>query len=165
MTAAITVSQVSTAVVSSATVTRPANTDAYTALDVVGPTAAAITFANVAPEGTTDIVIDSVELEYRAGSGVTGAFALALYTVTPPSALADNAAYDLAAGDRASFAGKKGIGTIADEGATGYARSDNLGWRVRLASTSLYGYLQTVAGFTPAGNSEVVKITLHTRPV
>lgn len=153
-------SQASQGYSSAATVTRPANTTAYTANDDLG---AAITFANAAPSGGGDILINSVELEADIAaipSGMTS-FRLYLYSVTPPSALADNAAWDLPSGDRASFLGYVDIGLIADLGSTLYCRVDGIAAQIKAASSSLFGYLVTNGGFTPAANSEVYKVTLH----
>jgi len=143
-------------------VTRPANVTAYTANDVVGATAAAITFPTIGLSGGY-ILITSVELEYDVAaipSGLT-TMALYLYNVTPPSALADNAAFDIPAGDRASFVGKIALGTLVDEGSTLYVRTNQVDAQVKLSGTSLFGYLVTAGGFTPAGNSEVLKVTLY----
>lgn len=145
---------------SPATITRPANTTAYTANDVLG---GAITFSSAAPSAGADLIVTSVELEAditAIPAGMT-TFNLYLYSVTPPSAIADNAAFDLPSGDRASFLGKIIIGAPVDEGSTLYVRADNVNAHLKSASGSLFGYLVTVGGFTPAANSEVYKITLH----
>lgn len=146
---------------SKVTITRPANTTAYTANDVLG---GAITFSAPGPSNGGDIIVTSVELE----ADITGVpagmttFALYLYSVTPPSALADNAAFDLPSGDRASFLGKLAVGTLVDEGSTLYVRTDNIFAQFKLGTSgALFGYLVTAAGFTPAANSEVYRLTLH----
>lgn len=145
---------------SPATITRPANTTAYTANDVLG---GAITFAAAAPALGGDLMVTSVELEADIAAVPAGmtTFNLYLYNVTPPSAIADNAAFDLPAGDRASFLGKIVIGALVDEGATLYYRADNINAHIKTTSSSVFGYLVTVGAFTPAGNSEVYKVTLH----
>lgn len=145
------------------TITRPANTTPYTAGDVLGATAAAITFPLIGPANGGDLLITSIELEIDVTTIPAGmtTFALYFYSVTPPSALADNAAFDLAAGDRASFLGKVIIGAPVDEVSTLYYRTDNVNAHLKLASNSVFAYLVTVGAFTPAGNSEVYKITLH----
>lgn len=148
------------------TVTRPANATAYTANDVVGATAAAIDLGVVGPSGG-EILIKAVALEIdvvAVPAGMT-TFRLALYSVTPPSALADNAAFDIPSGDRASFLGFVTIGTPVDEGATLYVEANEINKRVTLAGTHLFAYLVTAGGFTPAGNSEVYKVTIKTAAV
>lgn len=144
---------------SAVTVTRPANVTPYTANDDVG---GAITFPTMGPSGG-NVIITSGELEIDVAAVPTGmtSFRLYLYSVTPPSALADNAAWDLPAGDRASFLGYVDLGTPVDLGSTLYVRTDGINAHFKLAGTSLFGYLVTNGGFTPAGNSEVYVVTLH----
>ncbi|MFA5172732.1 MAG: hypothetical protein WC426_14310 [Sulfuriferula sp.] len=145
------------------TFTRPANTTAYTAGDVVGPALAALEFVNVG-NPTTDVIITDADLEIditAVPSGMTS-FRLYLYNATPPSALADNAAFDLPAGDRASFLGYIDLGTPVDLGSTLYVQTSQINRNVKLgATTSLFAYLVTVGGFTPA-SATVKSITLHT---
>lgn len=141
------------------TITRPANVTAYTALDVVG---GALTFTNMAP-WAGEILITSVSLECDIAAVPAGMvnMRLYLYNVTPPSALADNAAWDLPAGDRASFLGYVDLGTPVDLGSTLYVKADNLNAQITTAGTSIFGYLVTIGGFTPNANSEVYVLTLH----
>jgi hypothetical protein len=81
--------------------------------------------------------------------------------VTPPSALADNAPFDIPSGDRASFLGIVQLGTPVDYGSTLYVEQNVVNKQIKLAGTNLFGYLVTVAGYTPAANSEVYVPTLH----
>jgi hypothetical protein len=146
------------------TITRPANTTAYTALDVLGQTGgAALDLGTLGPTGAT-IQINSVQLEGDIAAIPSGqtTWELHLYSVTPPSALADNAAFDIPSGDRPSYLGFIAIATVVDYGSTLYVEANNIGKQVRLAGTHLFGYLKTVGAFTPAANSEVYKLTLHT---
>lgn len=145
--------------------TRPADTSAYTANDIVGNatgSTAAWTFPAIAP-GAGEIYITSAALEVDLAavpSGMTS-FVLYLYNITPPSALGDNAAFDLPSGDRASFIGSVDLGTPVDLGSTLYVRTDNLNIPVSALGTSIFGYLVTVGAYTPASET-VYKITLHT---
>ena len=143
------------------TVTRPANVTAYTANDVVGATAAAIDLGVMGPSGG-EILITSVSLEIDVTAVPAGmtTFRLALYNVTPPSALADNAAFDIPSGDRASFLGFIDIGTPVDEVSTLFVQAQNINKHVTLLGTNLFAYLVTAGGFTPAGNSEVYVVTV-----
>jgi hypothetical protein len=147
-----------TAYESSATITRPANVTAYTAGDVLG---GAFQFANFGPlGGRMRLVSASLRADIAAiPAGMTN-FRLHLYNVTPPSAIADNAAFDLPAGDRAAYLGYIDLGNMVDLGATLLGQLDNISKQVKLASTSLFGYLVTTGGFTPAANSEVYTPTL-----
>jgi hypothetical protein len=141
------------------TITRPANTTAYSAGDVVG---GAITFANMGTSGGR-IMLTSTQLELDIAAIPAGMsnFYLALYNVTPPSALADNAPFDIPSGDRASFLGIVQLGTPVDYGATLYVEQNVVNKQIKLTGTNLFGYLVTVAGYTPAANSEVYVPTLH----
>lgn len=146
---------------SAVTVTRPANTTAYAANDVVG---GVITFAGIGPTAG-HVILTSCDLRYDVSaipSGMSG-FRLYLYTATPPSALADNAAWDLPSGDRSAFIGFIDLGSLADLGSTLFAQVDSVNKQIKLASgeTSLYGYLVTLAGYTPAANSETLQVTLR----
>lgn len=146
--------------------TRPANTTAYAANDVEGATAAAFTFPNMGPPGG-EIIITSAALEKDVAAVPSGqsSYRLYLYNVTPPSALADNAAFDLPSGDRASFLGFLDIGAPVDLGSTCYVRSDNIGMQVRLAASgSLFGYLVTSGAYTP-GSGDVGVVTLNAVPI
>ena len=156
------VSITSGALTSQPTVTRPANTTAYTAGDVVG---GAITFTNaVGAAGEFFITDADLRIDVTAiPSGMTS-FRLYLYNVTPPSALADNAAWDLPSGDRSAFLGYVDLGTIVDLGSTLYVQSWGLNKRMKAASTSLFGYLVTNSGYTPAANSEVYTPRIATVP-
>lgn len=141
------------------TITRPANTTAYTAGDVVG---GALTFPTMGPSGGR-VIITTAQLELDIAAIPTGmtSFTLYLYSVTPPSALADNAAWDLPSGDRAAFLGSIALGSPADLGSTLYVETSNINKQLKLAGTSLFGYLVTAGGFTPAANSEQYVVTLH----
>jgi hypothetical protein len=137
------------------TVTRPANTTPYSAGDVVG---GAITFTSAGPSAGY-LLITSADLRIdvtAVPSGMTS-FRLYLYDVTPPSAIADNAAFDLPSGDRANYLGFIDLGVPGDLGSTLYTQVTQPGLQVKLAaaSTSLFGYLVTTGAYTPAANSEV----------
>jgi hypothetical protein len=141
------------------TITRPANQTPYTAGDVVG---GALTFTSMGPSAGR-IMLTSTQLEPDLSAIPTGmtSFFLALYNVTPPSALADNAPWDLPSGDRASFLGIVQLGTPVDLGSTLYVEQNIVNKQIKLAGTSLFGYLVTQTGFTPAANSEVYINTIH----
>jgi len=153
---------ITTAYSASVTITRPANTTAYTANDVLG---GAIKFNTIGPPGGR-IMVTSASIEGDVGAipaGMTSIMKLACYSVTPPSEIADNGVFDLPAGDRASFLGFITIGSLADLGSTLYVEADQINKQLQLAAgcSDLYAYLVTAGGFTPAGNSEVYKVTLH----
>lgn len=148
----------------SVSVTRPSDTTAYAANDVLGPTGggtSGIDF-NLAAVSGSNIMISGVALERDVAALISGetTYNLYLYNVTPPSALADNAAFDIPSGDRASFLGKISISTPVDEGSTLYIEMNGINKQVKLSGTHIFGYLVTVGAYTPA-SATVLKITLN----
>jgi len=133
------------------TVTRPADTTAYAAGDVMGATAAAIEFTNIGPAAGHIIITDAdLRIDVAAlPSGMT-TFRLHLYDATPASALADNAAFDLPAGDRVNYLGYIDFDQMVDIGSTLYVQMTGINKKLKMGSEpNLYGYLVTVGGFTP----------------
>ena len=158
------VSVKSTAYDVAVSLTRTADTNAYAANDVLGAatgSTAALTFASMGPSAGA-IMITSAELEIDKAAVISGetSYKLYLYNVTPPSALGDNAAFDIPSGDRASFLGRLELGTPVDEGSTLYVQTDGINKQIRLSGTSLFAYLVTTGAYTPA-SATVHKITLH----
>jgi hypothetical protein len=136
------------------TITRPSNTTAYTAGDVVGDTggSAIITLPNIGPSGGY-VLFQSVRL-FIGNTSVPagmGAFRLHLYTASP-TAIADNAAFDLVSGEVANYAGYIDLPTPQDFGSTLFTQADYPGTLVKLASasTSLFAELETRGAYTPA---------------
>lgn len=142
------------------TITRPANTTPYSALDVVG---GALDLGILGKSGKSIILLNT-QLEYDVGAIPAGmsTWTLHLYSVTPPSAIADNGAWNLPSDDRASYLGAVPLGILADLGSTLYVETTDQNKKVLLSGTNLFAYLVTTTGFTPAGNSEVLKLTIHT---
>lgn len=148
-------------------ITRPSNTTAYTAGDVIGDTNGSAIFeaTNMAKTGGGEVIITSVELEIDVSSipsGMSG-FNLRLYNASP-TAIADNAAWDLPSGDRGKYLGKIALGTPVDEGATLFIDNDGINKQITLTSTSLFFELQTVGAYTPT-SAAVKRITIHTLDV
>lgn len=149
----------------SVSVTRPNDTTAYTAGDVLGPASgtAAIAFNGLAFPTGGEIIITSAALERDVTGLVSGetTYTLHLYSGNPPSALADNAAWDLSsAGDRALYLGSINLGTPVDLGSTLYVSSDMINKQVTATSGTIYGYLVTVGGYTPVAQTVLV-VSLH----
>lgn len=148
------------------TITRAANTTAYTANDVIG---GAGTLANVGPSGGHTIItsIDIILNITAVPSGMSNML-LYLYDATPPSAVADNGAFTVASGDRANLLTPQGIslGTpvLGVGGGTVVLQAPNLNLQYKLASgqTSLWYYLVTTGAFTPAANSETYSLRAFT---
>lgn len=150
----------------SVSVTRPNDTTAYGAIDVIGPTGggtAAMAFEKVGPADGGDVLIRGVSLRIDASALIASeaGYRLHFYNVTPPSALADNAAWDLPSGDRASYLGFLDTGTIVDIGSTLWVESNGLAKPVKLLSGTLYAYLATIVGHTPTAQ-RVYTATVHT---
>lgn len=87
-------------------------------------------------------------------------YALKLYSSLPANIPADNAAWDIPAGDRAAYVGSLAIGTPVDIGSTCLVEVDTYTKQITVASTGVsYGVLQTLAGFT--ATATVRTIILH----
>lgn len=146
---------------SQVTITRPANVTAYAAGDVLG---GAFEIPTIGPSGG-QLMITSVDLAAYITATPAGmtSFRMYLYSATPPSAIADNGAWDLPSGDRSVFVGFVDIPSMADIGSTVFAQIDavNKQCKTGTGSTSLFAYLVTNGGFTPAANSEVYVATVY----
>lgn len=119
---------------------------------------AAAEFALGAPSGSV-FEIDSVSMLIAGGTIETTAWALHLYSVTPPSALADDAAFDIPSGDRASYLGFVTIAQVVDYGASLWIEAHNIGKKVKLAGTSVFGYLVNGTTLTPQAVAHTVTLT------
>ena len=138
------------------TITRPANMTPYTAGDVLG---GVISFTDAGPRSGA-VIITAADL----GAAITAipagqtSWRLHLYSATPPSALADNAIWDLTAADLPFYLGYIDIPAMTDAGTRVFSQFDGMpDKRVNLGAseTTLYAYLVTVGAFTPAANSEL----------
>lgn len=116
------------------------------------------TFALGAISGSR-IMITSASLEIDGGTAEATAWRLYLYNVTPPSALADDATWDLPSGDRASYLGYVDLGTAVDLGSTQWVETNIINKQIKLAGTSVFGYLVNLTTLTPAAVAHIV--TLH----
>ena len=144
---------------------RTADTTAYTANDVVGEAttiSAALEFKGMAPTGGGRIMITSHSLEIDATAVISGqtSYRLYLYSSPPPSRLADNAAFDLAAADRPLFLGYVDLGSPVDIGSTLYVQTDGVNRQIKTTGSSVWGYLVTIGAHTPA-SATVHVVTLH----
>lgn len=87
-------------------------------------------------------------------------YALKLYSALPANIPADNAAWDVPAGDRTVYQGSLAIGTPVDIGSTLIVEVDTYTKQISVASTGItYGVLQTLAGFT--ATATIRNIILH----
>ena len=151
----------------SVTFTRTADTTAYTAGDVIGinnagsPGSAIHTLTSAGPAGSSIVVLGASLLINATAipSGMTS-FRLHLYNASP-TAILDNAAWDLPSGDQTAYLGYVDLGNIVDMGSTLYGEVTQVNKCIKLASsvTSVYAELVTNGGFTPAsGTSFTIKL-------
>jgi hypothetical protein len=142
-----------------ATITRPSNTTGYTAGDVVGDTGGSAIISLTAAGPTAGfVIIQSISLVFSDStvpSGM-GAFRLHLYSASP-TAIADNAAFDLVSGERDTYMGFIDLPTPADLGSSLYTQTDYPGRLIKLAaaSTTLFAELETRGAYTPVSASTV----------
>jgi hypothetical protein len=146
------------------TITRPSNTTGYTAGDVIGVAdsgtpanagSAIITLPSIGPSGGY-VLVQSVRLMIDLTSVTSGmaGFRLHLYTASP-TAILDNAAFDLVSGEVANYAGFIDLPAPQDFGSTLVTQADYPGTLVKLASasTSLFAELETRGAYTPASGT------------
>ena len=154
------------AYLSTATITRSANTTAYTANDVYGNGSSGNAFelTNIGPSGgfvflsSLDIIFNITALPVGMGF-----FVVYLFNAPPLSAITDNLPYSLGSGDRASIVTLNGLSltaSLARGGGSVVAEILNINQLFKLAtgSTSLWGYLVTLSSFPPAAPSETGNI-------
>lgn len=141
---------------------RPADTNIYTANDVISTSAGSVlTFSNVTKlSGSNVIVINgSIRMDINAIPSGMDEFRLHLYD-SAPTAIADNAAFNLPTADRSKYLGYVSISTAIDMGDTVYIQSINLNKLVKLVDCpDLYGILQVVDAYTPS-SGDVLTISL-----
>jgi hypothetical protein len=140
----------------SASVTRPADTTAYAANDVISTAAGAnITFTTGMPTGSKLAIYSAIMRTTDAGviAGMTS-YRLHLYS-SAPTAIADNAAHALVTADAAKYLGYITLSALEDRGDLLFKRSDGINAVMSLAtgSATLYGQLQTVGAFTPTSGT------------
>jgi hypothetical protein len=144
---------------------RPSDNAPYLAGDIIGTatgSTAAITFSLLGNIGKVIRITGSrLEIDVAAiPSGMTS-FRLHLYNITPPSALGDNAPWDLPDIDRAAYLGYVDLGAPVDVGSTLYVQQTGLDYDFLMgATTSLFGYLVTNGAYTPT-SAAVKSITLY----
>ena len=136
--------------------TRVNDTNIYTAKDVIGYSVAAggavWEFPNMGAIGA-ETIINKASLRIDHATAIASAFRVHLYNATPVSALGDNAAWDLAVADRVAYQGYIDFGTPIDEGATQYIQAvGNLLQVTMGATTSLFGYVIPITGYTPVAS-------------
>lgn len=133
---------------SATTFTRPDDTTAYAAGDVIADSTSDPTvmeFANIGAAGGRVLLQDATFLcSDNAVPATLGALRVHLYD-EEPAAIADNVAYNLPSADRDKYLGWFEVPTPQDLGDTIWSQTDYIGKVIKLAanSTSLYGILET----------------------
>lgn len=129
----------------------------HTAGDVNGA-AGAFTSMGTA---SSRVMITSASMLINTATVKASAFRLYLYNVTPPSATADDAAWDLPSGDQASFLGYVDLGTPIDLGSSQWVEVHGINKQILLAATpSIFAYLVNLTTVTEEAVAHTV--TLHT---
>lgn len=104
------------------------------------------------PKGSLIRIYTTIlRIDVSALQASEAAYSLVMYSVTPPSAQADNAAWTLASADLSAYLGTLALSTPVDAGAALYVQAQpTANQDIKLASTatSIFGELITVAGFT-----------------
>jgi hypothetical protein len=142
---------------------------AYTANDVVGSVigaTSAITFAGIGkPNELIRITGSRLTIALTAIPASMTSFRLYLYDVAPPSALADNIAWDLPAGDLPGYEGYIDLGSPVDLGSNLFVQVNSIAQDITLTTTgNLYGYLVTAGGYTPASLTAItIKLYAESR--
>jgi hypothetical protein len=125
---------------------------AYSAADMID-VAKEFAFTDIngapVPAGSLIRILTSiVKIDQTAVISGETSYSLPLYSVTPPSAQADNAAWTLASGDLTAYRDTLPLGTPTDRGGACYIKTGYQDFDVKLTGTSLFGQLITAGGFT-----------------
>lgn len=104
------------------------------------------------------VLTSSIKNDVTAVPAGQTSFTLQVYSVTPPSAQADNAAWTLASADLPSYLGSMALGTPADLGAALYIKTGDLNFDVKLAGTSMFAEYITVGAATFAAVAHTVEL-------
>jgi hypothetical protein len=128
---------------------------AYSAADILD-VAKEFTFTDrdgrsVAPGSLIRILSAVVKIDQAAVISGETSYSLQMYSATPPSAQADNAAWTLASGDLSLYRGSLLLGTPADLGAACYIKTqytDQQDIHLTTGKSSLFGQLITAGAAT-----------------
>ena len=143
------------------TITLDAGVAAHSALDVISTAAGEVLeFASLGT-ASSSICILGAKLKYGHSDVPTSSagYRLHLYNAAP-TAIADNAAFNVPSADLAKYIGYIDLSTLVDLGDSCASCDNNINFMAKLVGTGLYGILQCLAGETPAA-SKVFTITLN----
>lgn len=133
---------------------RPNNVTAYTALDVIGTSAAAgFKVPSIAPVGGGQIMLLHVLFSYVSETPISGVgnIRLHFYTSQPQASLVDNSAFSLGTliADYGIYAGHITLGAPAANGGICLSQDYYVRKAINATSSSLWVVVQTLSGFTP----------------
>jgi len=139
-------------------ITRPADTTAYGANDVVG---GVCDFGPVAPPGSVLLIRSTALLVRSTGLIASEAnYTMHFYSASPPSALADNAPWDLPDVDRSYYYGSLLLGTPVDLGTNLWIETNTWAKAIAIQGSNLYGYLTTAGAYTPTASRVVEPVII-----
>lgn len=144
------------------TITLDAGVAAHSALDVVSTAAGEVMeFASLGSAGDLVCIMGTM-VKYSANALPTAhaGYRLHLYNASP-TAIADNAAYNVPTADLAKYIGFIPLSTMVDVGDTCSVKDNNVNFTTKLVGTGLFGILQCIAAETPAANA-VLTILVNT---
>jgi hypothetical protein len=99
-----------------------------------------------------------VKIDVTAVPSGQTSYTLYCYSVTPPSAQADNDAWALASADLPSYLGSINLGTPVNLGSACYVKSQYIDFDMRLAGTSIFARLVTVGAHTATAVARQVRL-------
>lgn len=143
------------------TITLAAGVGAHSALDVISTEAGEVLeFASLGVANDL-ICILGARMKYNGNAVPTSStgYRLHLYNASP-TAIADNAAFNVPADDLAKYIGYIPLSVLSDLGDNCASVDNNINFTAKLVGTGLFGILQCVAGETPAASC-VFTITLN----
>jgi len=132
------------------TITMAHDTGAHHALDVVSTALGEILeFPSLGNAGDMVCILGS-RMKYSGSAIPTSStgYRLHLYNAVP-TAIADNAAFDVPSADLGKYIGYIPISTLVDFGNSCASNDNNVNFTAKLVGTGLYGILQCIAAETP----------------
>ena len=146
---------------------RPSDTTAYAAGDVIGSGTSAIHTLSAAGPSGGYVLIQSISMATHDTSVPSGmsSFRIHFYNANP-SAIADNAVFNLETADHGKYLGYVDLPTPQDFGSSIYTQTDYSGRLIKLATgdTRLFIEIETKGAFTPvsAVTFDLAILTLET---
>ena len=148
---------------STASFTRPGDTNAYAVGDIVSNSTSSttpMTFASVARANGGSGYITKIRVA-TGTPGLTPVLRLHVFKVNNPTVAVDNAAFSTTVSDDANKIGYSDLPAMVGSGAGSETCETNIKFPYILAggTTSMYGFLETRSAFTP-GNAGVFNVAL-----